>query len=108
MIIFGMTLGAICFYFGESTFFPKIADTSVWQLILITLIGYTLIPVPPSMDIRGWSEMHPLTVPAWSLFFEYFANILHVLSAKKVIKNNSLRIGLYGRYSISSFSRNKS
>lgn len=86
MIIFGMTLGAICFYFGESTFFPKIADTSVWQLILITLIGYTLIPVPPSMDIRGWSEMHPLNGPAWSLFFEYFANILHVLVLRKLSK----------------------
>lgn len=86
MIIFGMTVGAICFYFGESPYFPNIADTSFWQLILITLIGYTLIPVPPSMDIRGWHEMHPLNGPAWSLFLEYIANILHALILRKLSK----------------------
>ncbi|MFV0607145.1 MAG: acyltransferase family protein [Niabella sp.] len=86
MIILGMTIGALCFYFGESAFFPKIADTSFWTLILITLIGYTLIPVPPSMDIRGWDEMHPLNGPAWSLFLEYIANILHALILRKLSK----------------------
>ncbi|GAA4281467.1 acyltransferase family protein [Gaetbulibacter aestuarii] len=86
MIIMGMTIGALLFYFGESNMFPKIADTSTWQLILITLIGYTLIPVPPSMDIRGWNEMHPLNGPAWSLFFEYIANILHAFILRKLSK----------------------
>lgn len=86
MIILGMTIGALCFYFGESPYFPKIEDTSVWTLILITLIGYTLIPVPPSMDIRGWNEMHPLNGPAWSLFLEYIANILHALILRKLSK----------------------
>jgi len=68
MIILGMTIGALCFYFGESDIFPKIGETSFWQLMLIMLIGYTLIPIPTSMDVRGWSEMHPLNGPAWSLF----------------------------------------
>ncbi len=86
MIIFGMTVGAICFYFGASAYFPKIADTSIWQLLIILLIGYTLIPVPPSMDIRGWNEMHPLNGPAWSLFLEYIANILHALVLRKLPK----------------------
>jgi peptidoglycan/LPS O-acetylase OafA/YrhL len=86
MIIFGMTLGALCFYFGESAYFPKIADTSVWQLLLVLLIGYTLIPLPTSMDIRGWNEMHPLNGPAWSLFLEYIANILHALILRKLSK----------------------
>lgn len=86
MIIFGMTLGAICFYFGESAYFPKIADTTAWQLLLILLIGYTLVPVPPSMDIRGWNEMHPLNGPAWSLFLEYIANLLHALVLRKLSK----------------------
>ena len=84
MIIMGMTIGAICFYFGQSPYFPKIADTTVWQLLLILIVGYTLIPVPPSMDIRGWSEMHPLNGPAWSLFFEYIANILHGFIFKRL------------------------
>jgi len=86
MILLGMTIGALCFYYGESDYFPKIADTSIWQLLLITVIGYTLIPVPPSMDIRGWNEMHPLNGPAWSLFLEYIANILHALVLRKLSK----------------------
>lgn len=86
MIILGMTIGALCFYFGESAMFPKIADASFWSLLLITLIGYTLLPVPPSMDIRGWNEMHPLNGPAWSLFLEYIANILHALILRKLSK----------------------
>lgn len=84
LIILGMILGALMFYFQASPAFPKIADTPVWQLLLITAIGFTLIPVPPSMDIRGWNEMHPLNGPAWSLFFEYLANILHVFFLRKL------------------------
>lgn len=84
MIIFGMTVGALCFFMGESAYFPKIADTSIWQMLFVLLIGYTLIPLPPSMDIRGWNEMHPLNGPAWSLFLEYIANILHALILRKL------------------------
>lgn len=86
MIIAGMTIGAICFYFGASEIFPKIAQTTIWQLLLVLAIGYTLIPVPLSMDIRGWNEMHPLNGPAWSLFLEYIANILHALILRKLSK----------------------
>ncbi|RZM07194.1 MAG: acyltransferase, partial [Pedobacter sp.] len=42
-----------------------------------------LLPLPTSMDIRGWTEMHPLNGPAWSLFFEYIANILYALIIRK-------------------------
>lgn len=84
LIILGMTLGAICFYFGASDLFPKIANTPVWQMLLVMLIGYTLLPIPPSMDIRGWSEMHPLNGPAWTLFFEYIANILYALILRRL------------------------
>ena len=84
MIIMGMTIGALLYYFGDAEIFPKIADTSVWQLLLILIIGYTLMPIPPSMDIRGWNEMHPLNGPAWSLFLEYIANILHALVLRKL------------------------
>lgn len=86
MIILAMLIGAICFYFGDSTIFPNIADTSIWQLVLVLIIGFTLIPVPPSMDIRGWSEMHPLNGPSWSLFLEYIANILHALILRRLSK----------------------
>jgi peptidoglycan/LPS O-acetylase OafA/YrhL len=40
-------------------------------------------PVPPSMDIRGWIEMYPLNGPAWTLFFEYIANVLYGAFVRK-------------------------
>ena len=86
MIIVGMTLGALLFFFGESAMFPKIADTSVTEMLIVMVIGFTLLPLPVSMDIRGWNEMHPLNGPAWSLFFEYIANILHGLILRKLPK----------------------
>lgn len=84
MIIAGMTIGAICFYFSASPdLFPPISGTPAWKLILVFLIGCTLIPLPLSMDIRGWTEMHPLNGPAWTLFYEYVANILYALFLRR-------------------------
>ena len=83
MVVMGMVIGAVCFYFQASAMWPTIHTTPVWKLLLIMLIGCTLIPVPLSMDIRGWQEMHPLDGPAWSLFFEYIANILYALFIRK-------------------------
>lgn len=79
MVVFGMLVGAVTFYSQDGTMFPEIAKTSVPHMLLIMLIGMTLIPVTPSMDIRGWQEMHPLNGPGWSLFFEYIANMLYAL-----------------------------
>jgi peptidoglycan/LPS O-acetylase OafA/YrhL len=85
MIIMGMTVGAIGFYFSASPIlFPKISHTSIGMLLLVYMIGCTLIPAPKSLDIRGWEEMHPLDGPAWSLFFEYLANILYVIILRKL------------------------
>ena len=84
LIIVGMVLGALLFFFQESSFFPKIAHATASQVVILMLIGFTMIPVAPSMDIRGWNEMYPLNGPAWSLFFEYVANILHVFILRKL------------------------
>lgn len=50
------------------------------------VIGFTMIPVPPSMDIRGWNETYPLNGPGWSLFYEYIVNILYALFIRKFSK----------------------
>lgn len=84
MIIMGMVIGAVTFYFQDSPMFPDIHSVPLYQLILLTLIGCTLLPVPPAMDIRGWQEMHPLDGPAWSLFFEYVANLLYAFLLRKL------------------------
>ncbi|MGE4587301.1 MAG: acyltransferase family protein [Mangrovibacterium sp.] len=84
MIIMGMIIGAIAFYFSASpTLFPGISSVPVWKLLLITAIGCTLIPVPVQFDIRGWDEMHPVDAPAWSLLFEYVANVMYALFVRK-------------------------
>jgi peptidoglycan/LPS O-acetylase OafA/YrhL len=86
MVIIGMIIGALLFYQSAGATFPPIAKTAVWQLMLTMLVGFTVIPVLPSMDIRGWQEMHPLNGPAWSLFFEYIGNILYALFIRKFSK----------------------
>ena len=84
LVVLGMTLGAITFYFTDSTIWPHIHEVPVWKLIVVWLIGSTILPIPLSMDIRGWEEMHPLNSVGWSLFFEYIANILYALGLWKL------------------------
>jgi peptidoglycan/LPS O-acetylase OafA/YrhL len=86
MVIMGTIIGALLFYFQASGAFPLIAGTPVWKMLLVMLVGFTMLPLPISMDIRGWQEMHPLNGPAWSLFFEYIANILYAVIVRKFSK----------------------
>lgn len=86
MIIMGMIVGAATFYFQDGGWFGGIHLVPVWKMLLVMVIGFTLIPVPTSMDIRGWQEMHPLDGPGWSLFFEYIGNILYALFVRKFSK----------------------
>ncbi len=86
MIIMGSIIGAALFYLQVSGIFPLISQTPVWKMLLVMVVGFTLIPLPISMDIRGWQEMHPLNGPAWSLFFEYIANLLYALVIRKLSK----------------------
>lgn len=88
MVILGMTLGAIGFYFTDSTLWPLIHTVPVGKMLLVMVIGYTILPVPLSLDIRGWQEMHPLNSVGWSLFFEYIANILYAIGIRKLSKTS--------------------
>jgi peptidoglycan/LPS O-acetylase OafA/YrhL len=86
MVVMGMIVGAACFYFQAGPVWPGLATVPVWQVLLVMLVGFTLIPLPISADIRGWQEMHPLNGPGWSLFFEYIANVLYALFVRKFSK----------------------
>ena len=79
MVIFGTFFGALMFYFGSCSSFPLIGETPWWMTVLVMLWCFTLIPLPHTMDIRGWAETNPLNGPAWSLQWEYLANILYTL-----------------------------
>jgi len=91
MVVVGMVIGAVCFYFQESTLWPQLHTVPVWQVLVIMVIGFTVLPVPPSADIRGWMEMHPLNGPAWSLFFEYVGNLLYALGIRR-LSNTALAV----------------
>ncbi|MGI4734439.1 MAG: acyltransferase family protein [Janthinobacterium lividum] len=91
MVVLGMTLGGLGFYFTDSPLWPLIHTVPLWKLLLVLLIGYTALPVPLSLDIRGWQEMHPLNSVGWSLFFEYIANLLYALGLRK-LSNKALSV----------------
>jgi len=68
MVIVGNIIGAALFYFQSASVFPLVATTPVWKVLVVMVVGFTMIPLLPSMDIRGWQEMHPLDGPAWVAF----------------------------------------
>ena len=86
MVIFGTLFGALMFYFGSSSDFPLINETPWWMVVGVMLWCFTMIPLPASMDIRGWAETNPLNGPAWSLQWEYLANILYALVFRHLSK----------------------
>jgi len=88
MIIAGMLLGALLYYFQDAPAlgWKETSDVSIMKLLLIMALGMLLIPVGKSLDIRGWNEMYPLNGPAWSLFFEYIANIVYALILRRTSK----------------------
>ena len=86
MVIFGTLFGALLYYFGSCSEFPIINNTPWWTVLLVMFWCCTLIPLPSSMDIRGWGETNPLNGPAWSLQWEYVANILYALFIRKFSK----------------------
>ena len=89
MIIVGMVIGASLFYFQDSPGlgWGGIHEVPVWKVLLVMAVGLTLVPVGKGLDIRGWSEMHPLNGPAWSLFYEYIANIVYAVFLRRITKS---------------------
>lgn len=84
MLIWGTLFGALVFYFTACPTFPLVNDTPWYMLLLALFWCFTIIPMPSSLDIRGWAETNPLNGPVWSLQWEYFANILYVLIFRRM------------------------
>lgn len=83
MVILGTLIGAFWFYFGGAPGFELVMQTPWWKLLLIVILGCLMFPTPPSMDIRGWQEINSLNGAAWSLMWEYVANILYALFVRR-------------------------
>ena len=86
MVIAGSIIGALLFYVGSSASFPLIDQTPWWKMLLVMLVTFTMIPILPKFDIRGWGETNPLNGPAWTLLYEYIANILYAVFIRRFSK----------------------
>lgn len=84
MVVLGGVIGALLFAWQASSVFPKVANASAAQVIGVMMLGFAMIPLPKSADIRGWDEIYPLNGPQWSLFYEYVANILYAAGLRKL------------------------
>jgi len=91
MIIMGSLIGAALVGFQHFSIFPKLEAVSTWQIVAVMLLGCLMIPLTPSAEIRGWTEIYPLNGPAWSLFYEYAANILYAVGLRK-LSNRALGV----------------
>jgi peptidoglycan/LPS O-acetylase OafA/YrhL len=84
MVIAGMLIGAALWPFQHYSIFANLPDATAWQVALALVAGCLMIPLPRSADIRGWEETYPLNGPAWSLFYEYLANVAYALVLRRV------------------------
>lgn len=91
MVVVGSILGALLFYAQGSPQFSLVQGTPLSKMLLLLVLGAAMIPVTPSLDIRGWKESYPLNGPAWSLMFEYIANLLYAVGLRR-LSNKALFI----------------
>jgi len=80
MVVFGSVLGLLAFLFDP--FGGNVQLYSVGQIILIFLASVFLIPYPAMME-RSFN-LFGLNAPAWSLFWEYVANIVYAFILSKL------------------------
>ena len=84
LVVIGTLLGAALFYFSAGAKpWPMVETIPWWKTLLTMLICLTILPLPKSFDIRGWSETNPFAGPVWSLQYEYLANICYALCIRR-------------------------
>ncbi|MCF0196862.1 MAG: acyltransferase, partial [Bacteroidaceae bacterium] len=84
MLIAGTVMGCLLFYMGDCAMFCKVGETPWYTLLGMAALGILMIPVPASMDIRGWAETYPINGPQWSLMLEYIANIVYCFVLRRL------------------------
>ncbi len=83
LVVLGTLIGALTFYAQATAQWPLVVQTPVAKLLLITVLGCLLLPLPGALDVRGGQETFPLDGPGWSLFYEYVANLLYALLVRR-------------------------
>ena len=83
ILVLGIALGVALFYFGAGDVCPLIAGTPAWKLLGVAVLMCFMVPIPSAWDVRGWGEFCPVNGNSWSLYWEYFANILYALVIRR-------------------------
>ena len=87
MVVFGALVGVCFFYYtGGIDLFNRVDGALWWMVLVQALLMVCMIPLPPSMDIRGWGELTSINGPIWTLMYEYVANVLYVVVLRRVSK----------------------
>ena len=84
LVIFGSVLGLLAFLFDPFSSHPETYETG--KLILLFLTSVFLIPFAVMPD--RYFNLFGLNAPAWSLFWEYVANILYALFLYKLSRRS--------------------
>ena len=84
LVIFGSVLGLLAFLFDPFSSHTETYETG--KLILILLASVFLVPFPVMPD--RYFNLFGLNAPAWSLFWEYVANILYALFLYKLSRRS--------------------
>ena len=86
MAIMGVIIGVCFFYYTGGPTFDAVDSAPWYMLLLEALLLIFMIPLPKSMDIRGWGELTSINGPIWTLIYEYVANILYALFLRRTGK----------------------
>lgn len=90
LIIFGSLLGLLTFLFDPFGGHPE--SYSIGKIILVFVSSILLIPYPV-MQERAFN-LFGLNAPAWSLFWEYVANIVYVFILYRISRKTLLLLTL--------------
>ncbi|WP_231427831.1 MULTISPECIES: acyltransferase [Pedobacter] len=82
LVVFGSVLGLLSFIFDP--FSGTVAQYSIGKITLLFLTSALLIPFP-TMEDRYFNNFG-LNAPAWSLFWEYVANIVYAFVLYKLAR----------------------
>lgn len=79
MVIMGSLVGLLFYYFAQGPAFPLIGESPWWWVLLMFLYVSLMLPMPNAWDVRGWQDFNSFNGNAWSLYWEYVANVLYAL-----------------------------
>lgn len=83
LVIMGSVLGLLAFVFDPFGMHPEVY--SVGRMTLLFLSSVLLIPFPVVSE--RYFNLFSLNAPAWSLFWEYVANIVYAMALYKATRN---------------------